>query len=181
MVLRVSLVGEVGIQNEGAQVAGKSLGRLGRIALAYLVSERGRPVPHAELAEVLWGEDLPRSWEQLVRGTAVKLRAALREVGLEPAEVLVTKFGCYEFRLPTDASVDVETAFASVDAASAALEGRDHERAQAEAETALRITARQFVPGGAGLWVERRQAELRELHLHAARGPCRRGDRRPPL
>ena len=36
------------------------------------------PCPKDELAEVLWGDDeLPRSWEQMLRGNASKLRASL--------------------------------------------------------------------------------------------------------
>ena len=78
MALRISLAGLVGIEHEGTAVKGTALGRLGRLALAYLTSERHRPITHAELAEVLWGDDLPGSWEQLVRGVDAKLRAAFR-------------------------------------------------------------------------------------------------------
>ena len=167
MGLNVFLLGHVGMECDGQQVAGPALGRLGRVALAYLVTERHRPVPHPELADVLWGEDPPRSWQQLVRGTVAKLRTALGDFGFKPTELLTTRFGCYQFHLPTGASVDVDTASAAVEAAVAALAMGDLDQAQTEATTASALTSRQFVPGGAGLWIERRQAELHELQLHA--------------
>ena len=167
MALRISLAGPVGIENDGTAVEGTALGRLGRLTLAYLTSERHRPITHAELADVLWGDDLPGSWEQLVRGLVAKLRSALREVGVDPTEVLTTGFGCYQLHLPPDARIDVEDAAAAVDASSAALARGDHDESQSAAGAAVRLTSPQFVPGGVGPWVERQQADLQALHLRA--------------
>jgi DNA-binding SARP family transcriptional activator len=38
-------------------------GRQGRILFAYLAAQNGRPVPRDELAEMLWGDELPATWE----------------------------------------------------------------------------------------------------------------------
>ncbi len=167
MALRISLAGQVGIEHDGTAIEGAALGRLGRLSLAYLTAERHRPITHAELADVLWGDDLPGSWEQLVRGLVAKLRAAFRDVGLAPTEVLTTGFGCYQLHLPPMATVDVEDVVAAVEASAAALAGGDYEAAQSAAVRAVTVASVQFVPGGVGPWVERRQAELRELHLRA--------------
>src|SRR5438270_2714025 len=98
MAVRVTLAGRVGIEADGVAVD-QGLGRLGRLALAYLVCERYRPVARDELAEVVWGDDLPSSWEQLLRGIAAKLRQCLRSAGLDPADALTTAFGAYQLHL----------------------------------------------------------------------------------
>lgn len=59
---------------------GVGLRRLGLLALAYLVVNRDRPVPRSESADVLWGDELPRSFDQLVRGLASKIRVVLQDV-----------------------------------------------------------------------------------------------------
>ncbi len=167
MALRVTVAGRVGVEAGGNAVALTGLGRLGRLTLAYLVCERHRPVSRDELADALWGEDLPRSWEQMLRALSAKMRVMLRDAGLDPAQALVTAFGAYQLHLPADAVVDVEDAAANRDAALAAMAAGDAGRSVELAGAAAAVAARQFAPGATGTWVERRQAELRELNLSA--------------
>lgn len=168
MAIRVTMAGEVGIDVDGVAVDISALGRLGRLFMAYLVCERHRPVPRDELAEVLWGEDaLPRSWEQMLRGNASRLRMVLASVGPDPSATVVSAFGAYQVRLPADVLVDVEEAACAVDEAVTALQAGDAEEAYDAAAGAETVAARGFLPGWSGLWVERRQAELRELRLRA--------------
>ncbi len=166
-MIRIALAGRVAVEVDGSAVDDGGLGRLGRLALAYLVTERHRPVTRSELAELLWGEDLPRSWETSLRGVALRLRAVLAAAGLPAAEALTSAFGCWQLRLPPDAEVDVETAAAELAGAEAELAGGRPETARHLAEQAAAVAGRGFLPEGAGTWVERRQAELRELHLQA--------------
>ena len=121
MALRVTLAGRVGIEVDGGEVAAAGLGRPGRLALAYLTCERHRSVPRDELAEVLWGDELPQSSDQMLRGVAFKLRALLGAAGLDPTQALSTASGAFRLFLPTDASVDVEEAAAALAAAEASL------------------------------------------------------------
>ena len=93
-------------------------GRQGRILFAYLAAQHGRSVPRDELAELLWGENLPATWEKALRVLMTKLRALLEECGLEGSSVLRSAFGCYQLTLPADAWIDVDAA------ASAARAGR---------------------------------------------------------
>ena len=180
MALRVTLAGRVGIEVDGGEVAAAGLGRPGRLALAYLTCERHRAVPRDELAEVLWGEELPQSWEQMLRGVAFKLRGLLGAVGLDPTQALSTASGAFRLRLPPDGVVDVEEAASALESAEAFLVAGYPGAARAQASAALAVAARQFAPTTAGAWVERRQAELAELHLQAlealARAAVAEGD-----
>ena len=55
----ISLAGRVAIGPAGQARSEAALGSRGRVALAYLVLERWRPVARDELAEVVWGAELP--------------------------------------------------------------------------------------------------------------------------
>ena len=166
-MLRIALAGRVAVEVDGAGVDASGLGRLGRVALAYLVAERHRPVTRDELAEVLWGEDLPRSWETSLRGVAMRLRGLLGAAGLVPTEALTSAHGCWQLQLPDKTVVDVETVPLDLVRAEGALAGGRAAEARALAEGAATVAGRGFLPETSGAWVERRQGELRELHLHA--------------
>jgi predicted ATPase/DNA-binding SARP family transcriptional activator len=167
MGLDVRLAGGLALEAGGVPVDTGGLGRLGRVALAYLVVERSRPVTRDELAEVLWGEDLPRSWETAARVVISKVRAVLARAGLSPTEALTTQHGRYLLNLGPAVSVDVEWAADQAASAMADLGAGRPETALAAAAAAAGVAARQFLPGAAGPWVEFRQAELRQLHLQA--------------
>ena len=173
MGLRIALAGRVAIEVDGVPVDVRRLGALGRLALAYLVVERGRPVTRHELADVLWEEDLPRTWETSVRVVVSKVRAVLADAGLAPTEALTTVSGSYQLNLPAGAVVDVEEAAAALERAVAATAAAAvgsppaANAARHDAASAVATAARRFLPGASGPWVERRQSELAELRLRA--------------
>ena len=180
MALRVTLAGRVGIEVDGGEVTASGLGRPGRLALAYLTCERYRAVPRGELAEILWGDERPQSWDQMLRGLALKLRGVLSAAGLDATEALSTAAGTFRLHLPAGATVDVDEAASALESAQAALAAGYPGRARVQASAALEVTSRQFAPTLSGAWVERRQAELAELHLRAlealARAALAEGD-----
>ena len=168
MAVRISVAGLVEIAVDDVPVEMDRLGRVGRLFWVYLVSERQRPVAKDELAEVLWGEDqLPRSWEQMLRGNASKLRTILATAGMNPAVALSSAFGAYQVRLPPYAVVDVEEAQSKLERAIVALSTGNAGDAYRSAAEAVTVAARGFMPGWSGIWVDRRAAELREMHLRA--------------
>lgn len=163
----MALTGQVGIDADGRWVDAAGLGRLARTAFAYLVCGRDRPVPRGELAEALWGEDLPRTWETSLRVVVSKLRTWLEGAGLEREESVVSGHGTYRIRLPARAVVDVEEAAAALAAAESALGAGDAAGARAAAGAAAGVASGDFLPGATGAWVERRQDELRALRVAA--------------
>ncbi|MGH9278160.1 MAG: tetratricopeptide repeat protein, partial [Acidimicrobiales bacterium] len=156
--VRICLLGRLAVEVDGIAVDDARLGGLGRTALAYLAIERRRPVPRDELADVLWGEDLPATWESALRGVVSRVRTTLSGAG-----VIRSEFGCYQLQLPEGVVIDFEEAVSAVERAE--REGPDEARTAAQG--AVEILARGFLPGAPGTWVERRQAEVDALRVRA--------------
>ena len=106
MAVRIAFAGRVAITSDGDAVPTDGVRVAGWVALAYLLSQRHRPVRQDEIADVIWGDEPPKTWATMVRGIVSKLRAALAAAGLD-ANAISTAFGCYQISLPPDAAVDV--------------------------------------------------------------------------
>lgn len=145
---------------------GAALGPLATLALAFLALQRHRPVRREELAEVLWDEVLPPTWEPSLRSIVSRVRRWLDASGLGNETITASK-GCYRIHLPADAVVDVEEAATMRVAAEHALAVGDWDAARSLAQAAGDIAERGFLPGASGLWVERRQGELEDLGVRA--------------
>lgn len=160
------LAGRVALAGHGREADQAALGCRGRVALGYLVVERWRPVAADEIAEAVWGSDLPSTWRAALRGVIARVRRALSDAGLDGARVLTSGLSGYQIHLPSGSTVDVEVAEQSVQAALAMSE-LDPTRACVEARRAVGILRGEFLAGSGGPWVERHQAEMTELHLRA--------------
>jgi DNA-binding SARP family transcriptional activator/plastocyanin len=167
MAVDISLLGRLAIEVDGVAADDRRLGDLGRIALAYLALERHRPIARDELAEALWGEDLPATWEAALRGVVSRLRSVLTAAGLDGPGVVRSQFGCYQFRLSGEIGIDVERVAEAVAAAEGALEAGAAHEARTAASEAAHLAGRRFLPGASGAWVERRQDELATLGVRA--------------
>jgi DNA-binding SARP family transcriptional activator len=96
-----TLTGATAVHVDGRAFPDPVSGPLGRIALAYLVLERARPVTRDELAEAMWGaQDPPATWPASLRGVIFRLRSSLDAVGLAGSDVLRSALGCYRLHLP---------------------------------------------------------------------------------
>ena len=94
--LKVFLAGRVAVETDGVVIDEERFhGRQGRLLFAYLVAEQGRAVPRDELAEALWGEAPPASWDKSLTVIASKLRNLLADHGIDGANALTGAFGCY--------------------------------------------------------------------------------------
>ena len=167
MAIRVSLTGRVSIETEDARVDEQHIpGRQGRLVFVYLLAEQGRPVPRDELAEALWGNDLPATWVKALTVLVSKLRVMLEEREVEGIAI-TSEYGCYKLTLPEAARVDLTIAAEALERAEAGLACGDPDAARAAATAAIELAAPRFLPGEDGLWVEEKRRQLQRLLLRA--------------
>ncbi len=160
-------MGQLAIEGAGALVRESELpSRQGRVALAMLVAEHLRPVGRDELAEELWGDSPPDSWERALSAIVSKLRSALTRVGL-PKDALAASFGAYQLRLPGSCWIDLEGAEDGLHEAEARLRAGDAVGAYAGAHAAAYIYQRPFLLGADGPWVRHKRAQIQAAHLRA--------------
>src|SRR5215218_5423914 len=161
---KIFLAGRVALESDGAVVdEARFPGRQGRLLFAYLVAEQGRPVPRDELAEALWGEAPPATWEKALTVLVSKLRGLLAECAPDGAIALTSAFGSYRLTLPEDTWVDVIAAADAVAEAEAALAAGDLERARAAATLAASLARPRFLSGEEGDWVDAKRRELSDI------------------
>jgi DNA-binding SARP family transcriptional activator len=168
MSLRIYLTGRLDIESDDELIDLRPLpGRQGRRALAYLICERGRPVPREELAEAIWQDALPPAWDTALRAIVSRLRRLCENLGQSEAARIASIYGCYQLHLPPDAWIDIEAATASISQAEAALRNDAVQDAWGHALVAAVIAERPFLPGEEGAWVEQRRAELHRIRVRA--------------
>ena len=138
-------------------------GRQGRLALAFLVSERHRPVTKEELISVVWPDATPREIEAALSAILSKLRGALKKAAA--TAIIDVRTGTIHVRLPSDVWIDLEHAANAIDEAEGALRSNDMRGAWSHAVPLVIIARRPFLPGEDASWIEARRARLRSLLL----------------
>jgi len=124
-------------------------------------------VPRDELAEVLWGEAPPATWEKALTVLVSKVRVLLTACGIDGAKALTSAFGCYRLELPEGTWVDVIAAANAIREAEEAMAAGDLEEAKAAATNAASLARRPFLPGDEGVWVEEKRRELTDVRGRA--------------
>jgi YVTN family beta-propeller protein len=166
--VRISLTEHLAVEANGARLEERRFpGRQGRIVFAYLAAESGRAVPRDELAELLWGDELPATWQKALRVLMTKLRALLDECGIDGSTALTSAFGCYKLTLPPGAWIDVDAAVEAVERSEAALAAGDIDEARSQGAVAAALARRSFLPGEDGSWVDERRRDLRDVLVRA--------------
>jgi YVTN family beta-propeller protein len=172
--LKVFVTGRVATEANGHVLdEARYPGRQGRLLFVYLVAARGRPVPRDELADAIWGESPPATWEKALTVVASKLRGAVAEDGI----TLTNAFGCYRLDLPEGTWVDLFEAASGVQDAEEALAAGELDQARAAAESAESLARRPFLAGENGSWVEQKRRDLagiRERALSVLADACLR-------
>ena len=168
VAMRVHLAGRICL-DLGDRVIdeGTLAGSQGRLVFAMLVAERRWAVSKDEIAEELWGEQLPSAWENALRALISKIRAVLARAGCTDGAVVAQGLGCYQMSLPAGTWVDLEAAADAVHRAEAALRVHDATAAQGHAAVALAVSRRPLLAGHEGRWVTRRREMLQSVRLRA--------------
>jgi YVTN family beta-propeller protein len=162
--LKVFLTGRVAAEANGRVLdEARFPGRQGRLLFVYLVAAGSRPVPRDELADAIWGESPPASWEKALTVIASKLRGLVAEDGI----TLTNAFGCYRLDLPEGTWVDLFAAARGAQDAEEALAAGELEQARAAAESAESLSRRPFLAGEDGAWVEQKRRELADIRERA--------------
>ena len=167
MAVRVSLTERLSIEGGGVVVGEQRFPRQGRLVFAYLLAADGKPVPKDELAEALWGDELPARWEKALTVLVSRLRALLNECDVDGSTALTSAFGCYQLILPPGSWIDIAAADEAANAAELALAAGDADAAWLNASTAESLAHGTFLPGEDAGWVSERRAELREILVRA--------------
>jgi DNA-binding SARP family transcriptional activator len=168
--LRIYICGRPAIETSARVVREADLpGRQGRRLWVYLVLHRRGPVGRGDLAEAIWGDDIPDAWETTLNALASRLRRALAPLAdAAPALALRGEPGRYALALPDDAFVDWERARDAIHEADRLVFAGDPGGALAEARVAMEIAARGFLPGEDAPWIEGQRQALREIRLRAS-------------
>jgi SARP family transcriptional regulator, regulator of embCAB operon len=115
---RIQLCGRFAAEIDGSRIEDALPGRIGRVLFAYLVLNRGRPLPRGMLLMAGWGEDAPAEAGNALSVLLSKLRHGLGAEHLRGrAEI--------ELLLPPATFVDAEAALEGAHRAESSIaEGR---------------------------------------------------------
>jgi DNA-binding SARP family transcriptional activator len=168
-LLRVYVCGRLAVEHASTVLLESAFpARQGRRLWAYLVLNRRQPVGREDLAEAVWGDEIPDAWDPALNALISRLRTVLKPIiALEPDLSIRGEVGRYELRLPAGAFVDLERARLALHTAETRLRAGDYQMALAEARVAMDIAARGFLMGESGVWIEGQQRALRDLRVRA--------------
>ncbi len=165
---RIQLCGRLKADVRGRHATPALRGRQGRVLLAYLVLNRGRPVSREELISAIWPDSPPANPAAALRTQLSHLRSALGSGALAGRDTV-------ELRLPESLWIDVEAAERAIRVADSALQSSDWKDAWIHAHIALNIAGRPFLAGFQAPWVEDVRRELEELELRSREVIARAG------
>lgn len=140
-------------------------GRQARVAFAYLAAHHTRPVPHEELAEVLWPDDIPHAWESALYAMVSRLRSLLS--ARSPEATISRAAGQYQLQVPSDTWVDIDAAVLALDAAEGAFRMGQARAAFGPACVAESICRRPFLAGHNCPWADAQREKLERRLLRS--------------
>jgi DNA-binding SARP family transcriptional activator len=119
-------------------------------------------VPREELAEAIWGDELPRAWDSALSALLSKLRATLKPAGRDQIDIS-TGSGSHQLELGHEVWIDIESAQSAIDEADGLLRHGQHRAAWGPANVAVAIARRPFLPAEEGRWIETQRASVRNV------------------
>jgi DNA-binding SARP family transcriptional activator len=165
---KIQLCGRFVVEIDGFRLEDTLPGRKGRVLFAYLVLNRGRPLPRDELLMAGWGEDTPAEAGNALSVVLSKLRHGLGAERLRGRTEI-------ELLIPQATFVDVEAALEGAHRAESCIAEGRWAQAWGPAGIAYHVATRPFLAGLDALWIDewRRRLEdvrLRGLECFAAAG-----------
>ncbi|MFI5035362.1 MAG: BTAD domain-containing putative transcriptional regulator [Acidimicrobiales bacterium] len=159
LATRIQICGPLVIERGGHRLEARLPGRQGRLAFAYLVTRRDRPVSRDELAEALWPDDPPPRVDAVLNPLLSKLRGALGGESLESRSTV-------RLNLP-GAWVDLEAAGEAVHRAESSVAQGDWVRAWGPSQVALFIAEREVLGGEGAPWIDELRYRLADVRVRA--------------
>jgi predicted ATPase/DNA-binding SARP family transcriptional activator len=149
--IRVDVLDVIGVVNGDRSVAGQALGgRRARVALVALALA-GQQLSADRLASIIWGDDLPATWQVALRGVVRGLRTSFVPLGGGEQQVIATTPGGY--RLAPGVEIDVDIAAEALRQAGDLMAHGRYQAAMALGEPVSRIAGSQLLPGEDADWI----------------------------
>ena len=155
---RIQLCGRFVVDIDGSRIQDTLPGRRGRVLFAYLVLNRGRPLPRDELLMAGWGADAPPEPSNAFSVLLSKLRHGLGADHLRGRSEI-------ELLLPPATFVDVEAALEGAHRAETAIAEGQWAQAWGPAGIAYHVATRPFLTGLDAPWIDQWQRRLEEVRL----------------
>jgi DNA-binding SARP family transcriptional activator len=155
---RIQLCGRFVADIDGSRVEEALPGRRGRVLFAYLVLNRGRPVPRDELLVAGWGEEAPAEAGNALSVLLSKVRHGLGADRLRGRTEI-------ELLLPQETFVDVEAALEGAHRAESCIAEERWAEAWGPAGIAYHVASRTFLTGLEAHWIDEWRRRLEEVRL----------------
>ncbi|MFP5299050.1 MAG: BTAD domain-containing putative transcriptional regulator [Actinomycetota bacterium] len=157
---RIYVCGRLVIEIDGQRREGSLPGRQGRLAFAYLLLNRHRPIGRYELMDALWREETPADPETSLSAILSKVRKAVDPISMDGRSSL-------EVHIPDGFWLDLEAAEEALHRAESANAQQRWHEAWSPARVALHIAARGLLVGLDAHWLTPHRERIEELHLGA--------------
>jgi SARP family transcriptional regulator, regulator of embCAB operon len=155
---RIQLCGRFVADIDGTRIEDTLPGRRGRVLFAYLVLNRGRPLPRDELLMAGWGEDAPAEVRNALSVLLSKLRHGLGADHLQGRTEI-------ELLMPPATFVDVEAALEGAHRAESCIAEGRWAQAWGPAGIAYHVATRPFLTGLEAPWIDEWRRRLEEVRL----------------
>ncbi|ESS13212.1 Regulatory protein AfsR [Betaproteobacteria bacterium MOLA814] len=157
---RIHLCGALTVRIMGERLEHDLPGRQGRLLFAFLASQQGRSVTRSDMVKLLWNGAPPNDPDTALAALLAKLRKALSKDYLTGKQDV-------RLMLPPATWVDLDVVWSCLHRAESAVHQQDWAGAWASSQSVAHISARAFMPGFDGPWVEEVRAKLMDAQLRA--------------
>ena len=155
---KIQLCGRFVVDIDGSRIEDTLPGRKGRVLFAYLVLNRGRPLPRDKLLMAGWGEDAPAEAGNALSVLLSKLRHGLGADRLQGRTEI-------ELLIPQATFIDVEAALEGAHRAESCIAEGRWAQAWGPAGIAYHVATRPFLIGLDAPWIDEWRRRLEEIRL----------------